>query len=259
MLQASQWREGLSGTHILMLGEDAVSSKAGASSEKTSRKSPAKLHRLQGCTAIEQNFPPRPLPVTSWFIEALHHHQEFELEDKGRESAVFLNVYDVSHLKIVQSLNRAALPLGSGVFHVAVEVWQREYSYGGRSSGTGIMQMRPNTDPVHSFRGAISLGRTKLPRRKVNSIISQMASKWQGTDYHILSKNCAHFARALAAELGADPLPDWVDHLSRTASQVFSPITEALNEAFSTLGTLLSPAQCTESPREGMDFVVSLG
>jgi len=153
-------------------------------------------------------------------------------------SMVVLHVYDVTNFNAVKALNRAILPLGGGgAFHVGVEVWQKEYSYGFRSVGTGVTKVSPCGDPGHQFQGSVELGHTYLSQGAVTKLVSEMAVQWQGCDYHMIRHNCMHFAAALVEKLGAGPLPAWVDRLPRAAEQLLRMQAEAFQSQIgSTVG-----------------------
>mmetsp|Transcript_81182 Transcript_81182/g.181634 ORF Transcript_81182/g.181634 Transcript_81182/m.181634 type:complete len:184 (-) Transcript_81182:157-708(-) len=142
---------------------------------------------------------------------------------------VLLNVYDLTHYKFVEAFNQLAVPLGAGgFFHVAIEVWEQEWNYGGSQKGTGITSVSPGKDPAHNFRASIPLGLTELSKRQVQEVILEFAGEWQGTGYDCIRRNCCSFAQALAQRLGVGPLPGWVDRLCRTAAGVLTPLDNAL-------------------------------
>merc|ERR1712046_336344 len=61
-------------------------------------------------------------------------------------------------------------------------------------------------------------GVTHLSEQEVHQILTELSIEWHGSAYHILERNCTHFARTFAKRLGvAASLPDWVDRLGRTA------------------------------------------
>eukprot|EP00408_Alexandrium_pacificum_P016751 CAMPEP_0171185914 /NCGR_PEP_ID=MMETSP0790-20130122/16543_1 /TAXON_ID=2925 /ORGANISM="Alexandrium catenella, Strain OF101" /LENGTH=179 /DNA_ID=CAMNT_0011650943 /DNA_START=12 /DNA_END=551 /DNA_ORIENTATION=- len=142
---------------------------------------------------------------------------------------VSLNVYDLTRWKFVEALNHMAVPMGvGGLFHVAIEVWDEEWSYGGSMKGTGITSVLPGKDPSHNFRASIPLGRTELSKRQVQEIILELAGEWPGVHYDCIRRNCCTFAQVLAERLRAGPLPGWVDRLCRTAAGALAPVDSAI-------------------------------
>lgn len=136
---------------------------------------------------------------------------------------VWLNLYDLSKNGLVEAMN-SALPLGAGgIFHMGVQVLRKEYSYGACPAGTGVHSFTPGGDPGHRFRESVPLGATRLSEKEADEAIRRLAGKWQGKDYHWARRNCWHFAKALAAELGVGPVPAWIDDLSQVVRAIASP------------------------------------
>lgn len=144
-------------------------------------------------------------------------------DDEDLGSEVWLSIYDMTQLRALQLLNQVVQPLGGGVFHVGVVVWEKEYSYGCTLAGTGLAQMGPGRDPGHQFHSSVHVGYTKLSQKEVEQLVASMADMWQGPKYHYLKHNCTHFARTLMEKLGSCTMPDWVDSLARSAMQAVSP------------------------------------
>jgi len=143
---------------------------------------------------------------------------------------VVLNVYDLSRNSFVGAFNKAALVLmRGGIFHVAVEVWRREYSFGFSEWGTGVGRMTPRRDTSHTYRGSVQLGRTAFSKQECDRITARLAAQeeWQGTQYSTLAHNCTHFAHELVSDLGVAPVPDWVDRLGRVAEGCVAPFNAA--------------------------------
>jgi len=133
---------------------------------------------------------------------------------------VMLNVYDLSQSCFVGAFNKAALVLvQGGIFHVAVEVFLREYSFGSTQLGSGVACIEPRRDTSHTYRGSVQLGQTELSARECRTVVKRLAvaEDWQGRQYNSLAHNCTHFARELVSVLGVAPVPDWVDRLGRVA------------------------------------------
>jgi len=143
---------------------------------------------------------------------------------------VTLNVYNLTQLGMFKAFNEAMVPLASGgIFHVGVEVWQHEYSYGYTTSGPGIYRLLPRNDPDHDFRESISLGVTNFSKTEVYSFLRGLMTEWQGSDYHWAKKNCVNFGEALAQGLGVEPLPSWVGQFCRNADVLSTPLDRAVS------------------------------
>ncbi|CAE7513155.1 desi2 [Symbiodinium natans] len=118
--------------------------------------------------------------------------------------------HDVTGTAPVQVVNEVLRPLGTGAFHAAVEVHGREWSYGQTARGPGIFENQPAACGQHSYREAIHMGFTDFSPFEVQMILAEMAKRWRGRDYDVLSKNCCHFSDELCQLLGVGQLPSWV-------------------------------------------------
>ena len=74
---------------------------------------------------------------------------------RGAKTPVWLHVYDVGHAKVIQDIDVAVkdfLKFG-GVFHGAVQVFDREWSFGcTRQPKTGVFCCKPKGCPMHTYR-----------------------------------------------------------------------------------------------------------
>jgi len=135
---------------------------------------------------------------------------------------VRLHIYDVSQEEGIQKLNRvlahkhSPLKFG-GVFHAGVEVNGLEWSYGYSPCEThpGVSCMEPRTHPQHHFRQTVVLRHTQVPAEGIADIISELVEQYPGHDYHLLRRNCCHFADDFCRRLGVGGIPGWVHRLAR--------------------------------------------
>lgn len=109
----------------------------------------------------------------------------FGRRSSSQSDRVFLNVYDLN-----EQSNEYLYPLGLGVYHSGVEISGIEYTFAGES---GIYEMTPKHAPPAKFRESIDLGLSPGPREIANAI-EELKKSFKGTDYHVLNKNCNHFA-----------------------------------------------------------------
>lgn len=133
---------------------------------------------------------------------------------------VSINVYDVSNEVKIQLLNglfahKSAPFKFGGVFHAAVEIAGREWTFGFTSEGTGVKSREPRTDPQHHFRETVRLPNTRLSEAEVNKEIWSLNAEYMGSTYSLLGRNCCHFAEELCQRLGVGSLPAWVHRLHR--------------------------------------------
>lgn len=155
-------------------------------------------------------------PSSSGSEFALEDEEEppsLQQEEASGPTEVILHVYNLRHFKRVRFANAILQPLGSGVYHTAVEVYGTELSFGFREGATGVFERRPGTDNKHRYREAVSMGTTSLSRAEVQQLVRRLKREWQGDDYHMLRHNCQHFASELCAQLGVGGLPPWVTSL----------------------------------------------
>ena len=128
------------------------------------------------------------------------------------------NVYDLF------DANRFAYPCGVGVFHSGIDVFGREYAYGGHpASSSGIFcTPRFKAPGKVKFRQTLDLGYTDLTLEEVQSLARRMGRKYTGTSYHLLMRNCNHFADEFVFVLtgGRARLPSWVNRLAKIAVQL---------------------------------------
>lgn len=136
-------------------------------------------------------------------------------QDCGKD-LVILNVYHVTNIRAVELLNRAGHAMGYGAYHVAVEIFGREYSYGVTTKGTGLTSHKPRKNMDHRFHGSINLGKTMVERSEQIAVLKQLrrCPSWQGKNYHSLNHNCVHFAETLAYRLGVGPIPAFLKNLA---------------------------------------------
>lgn len=137
-------------------------------------------------------------------------------------SKVLLHVYElVEFVRMNKILASELLPVG-GALHAGVEVYGREWSYGGSSGSrkTGIVCEVPRTNQKHRYRESISLGFTRLSKAEVALVLGDLVELWLAEDYHWLNNNCLSFANDFCRKLGVGGIPAWVDRLPRGVSAV---------------------------------------
>lgn len=135
---------------------------------------------------------------------------------------VKLHVYDVTNSGNVRAnaaimnlnkLMRGGIGLG-GIFHGAIEVYGKEWSFGFCESGSGVFSCPPMNNPMYTYRETVSLGKTNCTRSQVDQIIKGLMVEWPGSGYDLLSHNCNHFCEAFVEKLDAGKLPPWVNRFA---------------------------------------------
>mmetsp|Transcript_102203 Transcript_102203/g.256246 ORF Transcript_102203/g.256246 Transcript_102203/m.256246 type:complete len:174 (-) Transcript_102203:184-705(-) len=131
---------------------------------------------------------------------------------------VTLNVYDVEVSCEIFVLNRALRPLGSGAFHVGVEVIGREWSFQGTKAAiTGVFCSRPRECDGYHYVESVPMGLTRLSEGAILKLIETLEAEWPGRKYNPMYNNCAHFCQRLCELLGVcNCMPKWVIQLAAT-------------------------------------------
>lgn len=124
---------------------------------------------------------------------------------------ITVHVYDVSRIVL---LNKVLKPMGSGAFHVGLEVLGKEWSYTGAGGGTGVFQCRPQKCPGHVYRDSVSMGQAFTSEEELGNMIKLLEDEWQSSGYDTLTKNCCHFVDDFSQRLGVGSIPAWLTHLA---------------------------------------------
>lgn len=122
---------------------------------------------------------------------------------------VALSVYE---LHGTSALNFVTSSAGiGGAYHVGVEVYGLEWSFGGADLGTGIYMVHVGESSLGNFHSRIPLGKTRKTPEQVLDILAEFRRTWRGNEYHLLARNCAHFSVAFSTRLGFRNQPDWIN------------------------------------------------
>ncbi|KAG8643752.1 deSI-like protein At4g17486 isoform X2 [Manihot esculenta] len=109
-------------------------------------------------------------------------------EDSRGSVPVYLNVYDLT------PMNGYAYWLGLGVYHSGVQVHGIEYAFGAHEyPTTGIFEGEPKQCDGFTFRKTILIGKTEIGPAEVRAVMEELAEKYRGNAYNLITKNCNHF------------------------------------------------------------------
>jgi len=133
--------------------------------------------------------------------------------ESGNREPVILNVYDMFWT------NEYTGNMGLGVYHSGLEVYGREYAYGGHPFPfSGIFDIAPRAagelGEQFRFKQAIHLGNTDFRACDVEKILEELGREFRGDRYHLMSRNCNHFSGAFASILCGRDIPGWVNRLA---------------------------------------------
>ncbi|XP_054167283.1 deubiquitinase DESI2-like [Oppia nitens] len=141
----------------------------------------------------------------------------------GNQNQVILHIYDVpeanNYIKI--------LAPGLGVFHTGVQVFGKEYSFGGHQKNfSGIFVTPPkdtrslSVNETFKYKQSKLIGYTKLSDEEIQDIVKEMGTKqFRGIDYNLIRKNCNHFSDAFCKKLCGKSIPQWINQLVKIVAQ----------------------------------------
>eukprot|EP01033_Poteriospumella_lacustris_P016361 gene16360-11694_t len=118
---------------------------------------------------------------------------------------VILNVYDL------HDSNDIYYPWGLGLYHSGVQIGRDEYTF---ASSAGIFTHPPKGAGGAKFRESIELGEYKGTAKDLETVVNNLRSSFKGTDYHLLTNNCNHFANALVQRLLGREIPPFVNRMA---------------------------------------------
>ncbi|KAI4303273.1 hypothetical protein MLD38_038923 [Melastoma candidum] len=136
-----------------------------------------------------------------------------EKRETGNKVQLHLNVYDLT------PVNNYLYWFGLGIFHSGIEAHGLEYGFGAHEYSTsGVFEVNPRSCPGFIFRRSVALGTTTLSGSEFRMFMEDLAGKYHGNTYHLISKNCNHFTNEVSIQLTGRPIPGWVNRLARLGS-----------------------------------------
>lgn len=126
-------------------------------------------------------------------------------------SRVKLNIYDL------HDSNESLIPFGLGLFHSGVVVGGSEYTF---ASGGGIFNHEPK-GAAAKFRETVNIGSFHGSSQQLAQIIEELRQDFTGSNYHVLTRNCNHFADEFLQRLVNKSIPGYINRLANLGS-VFS-------------------------------------
>ena len=97
-----------------------------------------------------------------------------------------------------------------------------EYAFGAHEyPSTGIFEGEPRQCEGFTFRKSILIGWTDMSPTQVKVLMEQLAVKYRGNAYNLISKNCNHFCNDACIKLTTNPIPNWINRLARIGQSYF--------------------------------------
>jgi hypothetical protein len=125
------------------------------------------------------------------------------------QTKVWLHVYDIS------PANDYLWPVGCGLHHSGIEVLGTEYSF---ASGAGIWESgTPMVASGAKFRERIEMGSFDGGSERLKLVLDELRDTFHADSYHLIRRNCNHFANALTWELLQKRIPSYVNRVSDLA------------------------------------------
>ena len=91
-----------------------------------------------------------------------------------------------------------------------------EYGFGAHEFPTsGVFEVEPKSCPGFVYRRSLWMGTTDMSRAEFRSFIENLAGKYNGNTYHLISKNCNHFTDDVCKNLTRKSIPGWVNRLAK--------------------------------------------
>mmetsp|Transcript_36304 Transcript_36304/g.50430 ORF Transcript_36304/g.50430 Transcript_36304/m.50430 type:complete len:265 (-) Transcript_36304:203-997(-) len=142
-----------------------------------------------------------------------------------------LNVYNLGSSESIHKINAVTYELGGGLYHTAIEVFGKEFSFGYCESGSGVFDCIPQQCELHQFMTSILLGHTSLSKEAIRLVVKQLEFDYPGTSYDLLNRNCHTFSQEFAHQLGVDDLPGWITRFPAIGSTTVKLAKVAYDQA----------------------------
>lgn len=152
------------------------------------------------------------IPFCSTSAEGEEIEEAISALDLPREP-VILNIYDMFWT------NDYTANVGVGVYHSGLEVYGREYAYGGHPFPfSGVFDIRPRESKElgeqFKFKESLHLGYTDFTDQEVEKILEELGKEFRGDKYHLMNRNCNHFTGSFSQILTGRDIPAWVNRLA---------------------------------------------
>jgi hypothetical protein len=178
------------------------------------------------------------------------------------ESNVFINVYDITPR--LNKMFRCCCCSAWGIYHTGVEVYGREFAFGGHdASTTGVFCAKPRAIEGARFREQVPIGHTKLDPTSLRRQIAALATDWSGNSYELFTRNCNHFSSALCEDLTGETAPRYVNRCAQSSvircifNTCVKPIVRCLDRCSFFTGGCVTYADEEEQDEGGAEYCIS--
>eukprot|EP00439_Symbiodinium_sp_Y106_P032779 s3419_g3.t3 len=124
-----------------------------------------------------------------------------------------------------------------GAYHVGVEVYWLEWSFGWCEEGSGVYMVFPGQSTLGTFRERVPLGRTPLSPDEVFRVLDKTRQELPGSNYDLLRCNCAHFSVSFVKRLRVSEAPSWVNSLANVGEHLVGQLGMAGAQAAAAAAT----------------------
>ena len=127
-------------------------------------------------------------------------------------TTVRVHVYDLN-----ANYNDLAYPIGLGIHHSAVEIYDREYAFGYHDDAnvTGVFDIAPKSAPHPAkYRETIEIGTSLLTEDQFADALEALRRDFPGPSYDLLKRNCNTFTETMVKVLTGKSVPGYVNRLA---------------------------------------------
>ncbi|XP_055343074.1 deubiquitinase DESI2-like [Paramacrobiotus metropolitanus] len=134
-------------------------------------------------------------------------------------SPVYVHIYDLYWT------NNYTYNLGVGFYHSGIEVYGKEFGYGGHPFAfSGLFEKIPKDidelGPNFRYKETILLGYTDFSERDVDEMMHHLSQEWHGNSYHLVTRNCNHFSDHLGRVLCGQEVPAWINRVANMSARL---------------------------------------
>jgi hypothetical protein len=162
----------------------------------------------------------------------------------GHGVPVTVNVYTLMSKEAAHTrVSNDVLDLvGMSIYHAGVEIFGQEYAFGMDPSQRpdpnidGIFAVPPR-QAVGDFKEAVVVGHMppNFTPQAFQGVLNELRPIWRAVTYHILERNCCHFAKALCVALNPTFERTFPNYVCRIASVGSTVVPDALVKKLTTM------------------------